>query len=66
MSPLLPPLRITICTTVRKMLYILLAVDLLIYIKNLFPHLAEEKQFIYLQIHNHHLPDWIQYSFIAM
>ena len=36
MSPLLPPLCITICTTVRKLFDILLVVELLIYSKNVF------------------------------
>ena len=41
MLPLLPPVYITISTTVRKMLDILLVVELLIYSKKIFPHLVE-------------------------
>ena len=29
----------------------------------MFSHLEEQKLFMYLKIHNHHKPDWIQYSF---
>ena len=49
MSPLLPTLYIAICTTVRKLFDISLAVKSLIYSKKMFPHLAEEKLFMYLQ-----------------
>ena len=39
---------ITICTTVRKIFDILLVVQFLIYSKKMFPHLAEQKLFMYL------------------
>ena len=58
MSPLLLPLCITICTTVRKVLDILLVIELLIYSKKYF--------LIQGNKNNHHQPDWIQYSFLAI
>ena len=45
MSPLLPTLCIAICTTVFD---IYLVVELLIYSKKMFSHLAEYKLFMYL------------------
>ena len=48
MSPLLPTLCITICTTVRKIFGISLVVQLLIYRKKMLFHLAESNLFMYL------------------